>query len=85
MRALGLAVGDRVQVSMNLVDPLRLGPAGAHDAVAAQVAVAGAELVGLIPQAVLDAVPEDRWEELDLAADRTVESRITRHERAAHR
>ncbi|CAA9220411.1 MAG: Glutamate formiminotransferase @ Glutamate formyltransferase [uncultured Acidimicrobiales bacterium] len=85
LRALGLAVGDRVQVSMNLVDPLRVGPAGAHDAVAARVAVAGAELVGLVPGGVLDAVPEDRWEELDLAADRTVEARITRHERAAPR
>jgi glutamate formiminotransferase/glutamate formiminotransferase/formiminotetrahydrofolate cyclodeaminase len=85
VRALGLAVGQRVQVSMNLVDPLRLGPAAAHDAVAARVAVAGAELVGLVPAAVLDAVPEDRWEELDLAADRTLEARVAALGRAALR
>jgi glutamate formiminotransferase / 5-formyltetrahydrofolate cyclo-ligase len=76
VRALGLAVGDRVQVSMNLVAPDRFGPADAHDRVAAQVAVAGAELVGLVPEAVLQAVPQDRWDELDLAADRTVEARL---------
>ena len=34
IRALGLAVGDRVQVSMNLVDPDRVGPATAYDRVA---------------------------------------------------
>jgi hypothetical protein len=53
-----------------------LGPADAHDRVAAQVEVAGAELVGLVPAAVLQAVPRDRWDELDLAADRTVEARL---------
>lgn len=76
MRTLGLPVGDRVQVSMNLVDPVVVGPGEAYDAVAARVPVAGAELVGLVPQAVLDAVPPQRWIELDLAADRTVEARL---------
>ena len=33
MRALGLAVGDRAQVSMNLVAPLEVGPAAAYDLV----------------------------------------------------
>ena len=78
VRALGLAVGDRVQVSMNLLDPFAFGPAAAHDAVSARVPVAGAELVGLVPSAVLRAVPEARWAELDLAADRTVEARLAR-------
>jgi glutamate formiminotransferase len=78
VRALGLAVGDRVQVSMNLVDPLVVGPGAAYDAVAAQVPVVGAELVGLVPQAVLEAEPEDRWAQLDLRADRTVEARLRR-------
>jgi glutamate formiminotransferase len=78
IRALGLAVGDRVQVSMNLVDPTGLGPAEAFDAVAARCEVAGAELVGLVPEAVLAAVPRTRWPELDLAADRTVEARLAR-------
>ncbi len=58
VRALGLAVGTRAQVSCNLVDPGRYGPAELYDAVAALVtqaggAVEGAELVGLIPEVVL--------------------------------
>lgn len=78
IRALGLAVGDRVQVSMNLVDPFRLGPAEAYDRVAAKVPPDGAELVGLLPQAVLRAIPPARWDELDLAEDRTIEERLAR-------
>lgn len=78
VRALGLQVGERVQVSMNLVAPHDVGPAAVHDAVASEVAVAGAELVGLVPRAVLDAVPRHRWAELDLADDRTIESRLGR-------
>ena len=35
VRALGLDVGGRAQVSMNLVDPMVVGPAEAYDAVAA--------------------------------------------------
>jgi glutamate formiminotransferase/glutamate formiminotransferase/formiminotetrahydrofolate cyclodeaminase len=78
VRALAFPVGERVQVSMNLVDPVGFGPAAAYDAVAALVPVSGAELVGLVPEAVLRAVPEERWSELDLAADRTVEARLQR-------
>ncbi|HSL58767.1 MAG TPA: hypothetical protein VK866_13055 [Acidimicrobiales bacterium] len=81
VRALGLAVGARVQVSMNLVDPARVGPAAAFDAVARRVAVAGAELVGLVPATVLDAVPRHRWAELDLADDRTIEARLAARRR----
>ena len=66
LRALGLDVGGRAQVSTNLVDPLRLGPAQAFDAIAALAPVAGAELVGLVPRAVLDAIPPTRWAELGL-------------------
>jgi glutamate formiminotransferase / 5-formyltetrahydrofolate cyclo-ligase len=76
VRALGLAVGDRVQVSLNLVAPERVGPAEAWDMVAALVEVAGAELVGLVPQAVLDRTDPARWAQLDLAADRTIEARL---------
>ncbi|HEX9258694.1 MAG TPA: hypothetical protein VF855_04095, partial [Acidimicrobiales bacterium] len=78
LRALGLAVGTRAQVSMNLIDPDRLGPAEAYDSVAALAGVAGAELVGLVPDAVLRGVDEGRWHELDLAADRTIEARLAR-------
>ena len=76
LRALGLAVGRRVQVSMNLIAPAVLGPAAAYDLVAAHAPVAGAELVGLVPQHVLLAVPAERWDELDLGPDRTIEARL---------
>ncbi len=76
VRALGLAVGAGVQVSMNLVAPEVVGPAAAYDLVAAHVRVGRAELVGLMPAAVLAAVAPARWAELDLAPDRTVEGRL---------
>ena len=76
IRALGLAVGDRVQVSMNLVEPRRVGPADAWARVAAHAGVEGAELVGLVPRAVLDAAPRARWEELDLSPEQTIEARL---------
>ena len=76
VRALGLAVGDRVQVSMNLVHPSAVGPADATDAVSALATIVGCELVGLVPRVVLDAVEPVRWVELDLAADRTIEARL---------
>lgn len=81
IRALGLLVGERLQVSMNLVDPASVGPADAYDRVAAAatemgISVEGAELVGLLPQAALRAVPEQRWDELDLSAARTIEARL---------
>ncbi|MBX3285066.1 MAG: glutamate formiminotransferase [Actinobacteria bacterium] len=78
VRALGLAVGERVQVSMNLVDPGAVGPAEATDLVAARAPVAGCELVGLVPEAVLAAVAPQRWAALDLGADRTIEERLGR-------
>lgn len=78
VRALGLAVGDRVQVSLNLVRPHEVGPGAAWDAVAARTAVDRAELVGLVPDAVLRAEPEGRWTELDLGPDRTIEARLAR-------
>ena len=76
LRALGLAVGDRVQVSMNLVAPDVVGPAEAWDAVAALVPLAGAELVGLVPASVLDRIDPGRWSQLDLSGERTIEARL---------
>jgi glutamate formiminotransferase len=76
VRALGLAVGSEVQVSMNLIDPARVGPAEVYAQVAAEATIERAELVGLVPRAVVEAIdPSDR-ERLDLALDRTIESRI---------
>ncbi|NBU38546.1 MAG: hypothetical protein EBS32_10010 [Actinobacteria bacterium] len=78
IRTLGLQVGEYTQVSMNLVDLSVAGPRDAFDAVRAECggAVSHAELVGLVPQRVLESIPQGRWEELDLSADRTIEARI---------
>jgi glutamate formiminotransferase len=76
VRALGLQVGDGVQVSMNLVTPDEVGPAAVYDAVDRSARIARAELVGLVPESVLTAVPRSRWADLDLAADRTIEARL---------
>jgi glutamate formiminotransferase len=78
VRALGLPVGERVQVSVNLVAPDEVGPAEVYDRVDALVAVEGAELVGLVPERILARTDPARWAELDLAADRTFEARIER-------
>ncbi len=82
VRALGLAVGDRAQVSCNLVAPGDFGPDLLYDAVATEVRAAGgdvlgAELVGLLPGSVLAAVPPARWRELGLTEEMTVESPLT--------
>jgi glutamate formiminotransferase / 5-formyltetrahydrofolate cyclo-ligase len=82
VRALGLAVGPRAQVSCNLADPDRYGPERLYDVVATLVAeaggtVEGGELVGLIPEAVLAAVAPGRRAELGLSEEATVESRLS--------
>jgi glutamate formiminotransferase len=81
VRALGLDLGDRAQVSCNLIDPDRFGPERLYDEVAALVeagggATLGAELVGLVPSAVLERIPPPRWPELALSASQTVEARL---------
>ncbi len=83
VRALGLQVGSEVQVSMNLIDPLVVGPADVWDAVSIEAPVARAELVGLVPEAVLDATPQERWSPMDLSADRTIEARLDRRRRTS--
>jgi glutamate formiminotransferase len=76
VQALAFRVGDHVQVSCNLVAPLVVGPAAVWDSVAKLAPVARAELVGLVPRAVLERAPEDRWDELDLGPDRTIEAHL---------
>lgn len=81
VRALALAVGDRAQVSCNLIEPDEVGPDRLYDTVTALVTeaggrVLGTELVGLIPSAVLERIPPERWHELDLSTERTVEARL---------
>jgi glutamate formiminotransferase len=76
VRALGLDVGGRAQVSFNLVDPATVGPDRVYDAVAAVAPVERAELVGLAPSTVLDSIPAERWKTLDLDPERTIERRL---------
>lgn len=76
VRALGLRIGAEVQVSMNLVAPDRVGPAEVWDRVASEVAIGRAELVGLVPEATLHAIPRRRWDRLDLDPSRTIEARL---------
>jgi glutamate formiminotransferase len=81
VRALGLAVGTRAQVSCNLIEPALVGPDLLYDQVVTAVTqaggtVLGTELVGLLPAAVLERIPPERWASLDLSADRTVEARL---------
>jgi glutamate formiminotransferase/glutamate formiminotransferase/formiminotetrahydrofolate cyclodeaminase len=79
LRTLGLAVGDEVQVSCNLIEPSTTGPDAAFDAVASRAphGVARAELVGLAPASVLAAIPQERWPELDLSTSTTIEARLS--------
>jgi glutamate formiminotransferase len=81
VRSLGLAVEAGAQVSLNLIDPAGTSVADVYDTVAAGAEANGcsvlrAELVGLIPAAVLASSPRPRWEELDLSEDRTIEARL---------
>jgi glutamate formiminotransferase len=76
VRAAAFAVGPGIQVSCNLVAPWSVGPADVYDRVAAHAGIERAELVGLIPEKVLRAVPSRRWTSLDLAEDSTIEARL---------
>jgi glutamate formiminotransferase / 5-formyltetrahydrofolate cyclo-ligase len=82
VRALGLELGGAFQVSCNLVRPFDVGPAEVYDRVVELLEGTGAsvtrsEVVGLVPAAVVDRVPTDRWPELDLRPDATIEARLT--------
>lgn len=76
VRALAFQAGPRVQVSMNLIDPRAVGPEAVVDRIAARAPVRSCELVGLVPRWVLDRIPSERWGELDLGEDRTIEARL---------
>lgn len=79
IRALGLDVGGRAQVSCNLIEPDLVGPMDAYDLVSAHIEPAGAELVGLVPDRVLRTIPASRWSQLDLDEERTIEARLEQH------
>ncbi len=81
VRALGLAVGPRAQVSCNLIHPYRFGPERLYDAVTAATdqldgEVLGGELVGLLPAAVLAGIPPTRWPDLGLRETDSIEARL---------
>jgi glutamate formiminotransferase len=81
VRTLGLAVGDRFQVSCNLIAPDVTGPEAVTEAVrlhgpAEHVAVVGCELVGLVPRRVVERIDRLDLARLDLSTDRTIEFRL---------
>ena len=76
IRTLGLQVGAYTQVSINLINPMNTGPLDAYDAVAQHTPIHHAELVGLLPAAVLANIPRDRWEALDVSKEQTIEWRL---------
>lgn len=78
VRTLGLQVGRFTQVSCNLIAPELTGPDEVHDALSTHVEIQRCELVGLIPRSVLEAIEESRWEQLDIAIDKTIEQRLER-------
>ena len=80
-RTLGLQVGPHAQVSMNLIDHEVTGPAEAYDAVAALAPIDRAELVGLVPARALARIPRERWSELDLSGEKTIEWRLAERNR----
>lgn len=81
LRTLAFTVDGRAQVSMNIVDIRNVSVADAFDAVAVRARQRGvtgttAELVGLIPRQALEKVDPERWNELDLGNDKTIEWRL---------
>ena len=80
VRALAFDLGDRVQVSCNLIEPTSVGPSVVYDAVARAVApgqIERAELVGLIPAALLECEDPARWRQLGIGPEVTIESRTS--------
>jgi glutamate formiminotransferase len=79
VRALAFAVGAFTQISCNLIAPLVVGPSTIYDDVARLVpdgAIDHAELVGLIPEALLRAQDPARWKQLDVSYEKTIEARL---------
>lgn len=80
IRTLALHGGNHWQISMNLIDPERIGPDIATDRVhyfahQHNVAIDHCELVGLISHNALNKISPQRWNELDLSAEQTIEFR----------
>lgn len=76
-RTLGLRVGDQVQVSANLIDPLNHGVYEFYQAVNSLAKISRGELVGLAPLRVIEETPKELWAMLDLSIDKAIESRAS--------
>lgn len=77
-RTLALQVGDKVQLSANLVDPLNHGILEFYSEVRSHTNVSHGELVGLAPRVVIEEVPANLWKRLDLSLDKSIEIRSNR-------
>ncbi|WP_298209695.1 hypothetical protein [Ferrimicrobium sp.] len=77
VRALALLAGDRVQVSMNLIDPLVFTPLMAVASAALMEQVRSVELVGLLPEAVVLG-HEAEYEAVGIDPTATIEARLRR-------
>ncbi|NNN09606.1 MAG: hypothetical protein HKL85_10510 [Acidimicrobiaceae bacterium] len=81
VRALGLQVGDEVQVSCNFTDTSLVTPSQVYDQVSSHIDEPGvivrAELVGLIPRSLLQRENSQRWSQLGLSDSATIESRMS--------
>jgi glutamate formiminotransferase len=79
VRALAFPLPEMVQISFNLIDPMNVRPSMVYDKVVAllgEAVIDHAELVGLIPDAVLRVEDPGRWTQLGLAESATIESRL---------
>ncbi len=74
-RTLGLRVGNQVQVSANLVDPLNHGIYEFYTAVSRLSPISRGELVGLAPLKTIDETPKRLWDTLDLNKYKALEIR----------
>lgn len=77
LRTLGLDVGGHAQVSCNLIAPEHLGPETAYDQVRLHAPIDRAELVGLLPSDVLYRQTAERWAELNISEEKTIEARLS--------
>ena len=79
VRALAFTIGEYVQISCNLIDPWTVGPSRVYDQVRSLLrsgTIDHAELVGLVPQEILENEDRERWEQLGLSEHTTIESRL---------
>ena len=81
----GCAVGDHVQVSMNLVDPLDVGPAAVYDDRWRPTGPAstGPSWWACVPRAVLEPSTRGVGRSSTSAPERTIEARLERSVRAS--